>query len=200
VTKNDHFRDLLRSAKARGLAPRRVCFDAWYSGQEDLKAVRDCGWAFLTRIRCNRRVNLDRQGNRPIRELPISASGTVVHLGGRAGQGVPDRRHGRGHGALDHQPPSDGRGRAAGIRGGAWGIEEYHRGPKQHTGATRRQARYKRAQRNHIGCALRAFVRLEWHRFTTGVSWFEAKLAIIREAVRGYLAQPAYRLPTPATA
>lgn len=25
------------------------------------------------------------------------------------------------------------------------------------------------------GCALRAFVRLEYHRFTTGVSWFEAK-------------------------
>ena len=58
----------------------------------------------------------------------------------------------------------------------------------------------RRGQRNHIGCAIRAFVRLEYHRFTTGVSWFAAKYALVREAVRAYLADPIYRLPTPATA
>jgi putative transposase len=60
--------------------------------------------------------------------------------------------------------------------------------------------RHPDAQRNHIGCALRAFVRLEYQRFTTGVSWFEAKWAIIREAVRVFLTQPLYRLPENATA
>src|SRR5262249_54926955 len=35
-----------------------------------------------------------------------------------------------------------------------------------------------------IGLSIRAFVRLEWHRFTTGVRWFEAKMRIIRDAVR----------------
>ena len=79
-------------------------------------------------------------------------------------------------------------------------IEEYHRGLKQHCGVDRSQVRYTRAVCNHVGCAIRAFVRLEWHRFTTGVSWFAAKLGIVREAVRGYLARPAYRLPTPGTA
>jgi putative transposase len=33
---------------------------------------------------------------------------------------------------------------------------------------------------------------LEVHRLRTGVSWFEAKTAIVREAVRAYLAQPLY--------
>src|SRR5947209_6993502 len=81
-TKNDHFRTLLAEASARGFRPRCVVFDAWYSGKDNLKAVRARGWTFLTRLRCNRRVNLDRQGNRPVHELPISVAGTVAHLEG----------------------------------------------------------------------------------------------------------------------
>jgi hypothetical protein len=54
------------------------------------------------------------------------------------------------------------------------------------------------AQRNHIGSSIRAFVRLEYHRFSTGVSWFEAKAQVIRSAVRAYLAQPLYLLPSTA--
>lgn len=41
----------------------------------------------------------------------------------------------------------------------SWGIEQYHRGLKQHCGVERAQVRSARAQRNHIGCAIRAFVR-----------------------------------------
>ena len=66
-------------------------------------------------------------------------------------------------------------------------IENYHRELKQNCGVERCQARSERAQRNHIGLALRAFLRLEWHFFTTGVSGFEAKLRLVRDAVRGYL-------------
>ena len=36
------------------------------------------------------------------------------------------------------------------------------------------------SQRNHIGLAIRAFVRLEVHRLRTGIPWFEAKTGIIR--------------------
>jgi hypothetical protein len=56
------------------------------------------------------------------------------------------------------------------------------------------------AQRNHIGWSIRALVRLEWHRFTTGISWFEAKMRIIRDAVRAYLTRPTILLPQMATA
>ena len=73
-----------------------------------------------------------------------------------------------------------------------WRIEEYYRGVKQFCGIERAQHRSAVAQRNHIGLALRAFLRLEGHRLRTGTSWFEAKTAIIREAVRAYLAQPLY--------
>nr|MBO2492267.1 IS701 family transposase [Rhodothermus marinus] len=50
--------------------------------------------------------------------------------------------------------------------------------------------RVAEAQRNHIGLAIRAFLRLEVARLQRGISWFEAKQAILREAIRHYLASP----------
>ena len=82
-------------------------------------------------------------------------------------------------------------------------LEVYHRGIKQLVGVERCFARRFRsrsnrgkaiAQRNHIGLALRAFLRLERHCFSNGISWFEAKTDIIRDAVRAYLAKPIYTL------
>ena len=81
-TKNDLMQAMLKAAQERGLKPRCVCFDSWYSGLENLKAVRSPGWIFLTQVRSNRRVNPDRTGNRSISECDIAATGTVVHLEG----------------------------------------------------------------------------------------------------------------------
>ena len=75
-----------------------------------------------------------------------------------------------------------------------WGIETYHRGLKQCCGIERAQARGARAQRNHLGLALRAFLRLEANRLENGASWYEAKISIVRDAVRRYLAEPLYLL------
>ena len=69
-------------------------------------------------------------------------------------------------------------------------VEVYHRALKQFTGVERGQFRLECAQRNHIGLALRAYIRLEWHRWHTRLSIFNAKLDIIREAVRLVLGSP----------
>jgi putative transposase len=195
-TKNDHFRDLLAAARDRGFQPRCVLFDGWYAGLENLKQVRGYGWTFLTRLKANRLANLDRGGNRPVGELPISATGTVVHLQGFGLVKVfrmvaPD-------GDTQHWATNDlGMGALTrlGYAEQSWAVEEYHRGLKQYCGVEKAQVRSGEAQRNHIGCAIRAFVRLEYHRFSTGVSWFEAKARIIRSAIRAYLAEPLYLLP-----
>ncbi|MGI8857395.1 MAG: IS701 family transposase, partial [Thermomicrobiales bacterium] len=80
----------------------------------------------------------------------------------------------------------------------AWGIEVYHRALKQACGVEWAMVRVGRAQRNHIGMAIRAFVRLEWHRVRTGIGWGMAKEGIIRQAIRLYLARPWYTLPASA--
>ena len=137
-TKNDHFRDLLAVAQVRGLTPQCVLFDAWYSGKDNLKAIRDHGWTFLTRVRSNRRVNLDRQGNRPVRDWPIAAGGTIVHLEGFGLIKVFRIVASNGHTEhwITNDLQMDEVTRLVGAEQ-AWGIEEYHRGLKQYCGVER---------------------------------------------------------------
>jgi len=197
ATKNDHFRAMIDVAHTRGFRPACVLFDGWYSSLENLKHLRSLGWVWLTRLKANRLVNKDRQGERPLSRTEISADGTAVWLKGYGLVKVfkmvaPD-------GGIAYWATSDltmtGLTRQQLAEYG-WGIETYHRGIKQCTEVERCQARSATAQRNHIGLALRAFLRLEWHLFSTGISWLEAKTAIIRAAVRSYLAHPSIRLPT----
>jgi len=77
-------------------------------------------------------------------------------------------------------------------------IEVYHRELKQECGVERAMVWAGRAQRNHIGMAIRGFVRLEWHRLRTEISWRRVKEAIIRPVVQRYLAHPWYTLPAAA--
>ena len=199
LTKNDLFRAMLQVAHERGFTPQCVVFDGWYSSLENLKAIRRYGWTWLTRLKCNRTVNLERQGARPVTEVAIATTGTDVYLPGYGLVRVfrivaPDGR--TTHWATNDLTMTELT--RLQIAEASWKIEEYHRGIKQFCGVERAQLRAARAQRNHIGFALRAFLRLEYHCFTTGISWFAAKTAIIRDAVRSYLARPWYKLPATA--
>jgi len=195
LTKNDHFRSLVLAAKRRGFQPRAVLFDSWYSGLDNLKLVRDCGWTFLTQLKVNRKVDLDRQGYREVAGLPIPPEGAVVHLKGFGS--VKVFKVVSRDGDVEYWATNDlemDELRRLGLAEQSWAIEEYHRALKQCCNVEKCQARSSRAQRNHIGMAIRAFVRLSWHFYTTGVSWYEAKAGIVREAVRVYRSQPLYRL------
>ena len=66
VTKNEHFRAMLTTAKQRGFHPRLVAFDSWYSSLENLKTVRSFDWHWLRRLKRNRQVNPDGTGNRAL--------------------------------------------------------------------------------------------------------------------------------------
>lgn len=197
-TKNDHFRDLLERVYERGFEPECVLFDSWYSSLENLKAVRSYGWAWLTRLKKDRQVNPDGGGNRPLEQCTIAETGSRVHLRGygfiRVFRIVPTngRTEDIEYWATSELPMDEAtREHYAHL---SWGIEQYHRGLKQHCGVERSQVRAARAQRNHIGLAIRAFVRLERNRIRTGMSWWEAKTSIVREAVRAYLAAPRFTL------
>jgi len=193
LSKNDHFQAMLTTAAERGFQPRLVGFDSWYASLKNLKLVRTCQWPWLTQLKANRLVDLERTGNRPIREVLIPSHGLIVHLKGYGlirvfKVAAPD-------GSIEYWATSDLTMTLEQCADNAlhmWRIEEYHRGLKQFCGIERAQHRSAKAQRNHIGLSLRAFLRLEVHRLRTGVSWFEAKTAIVREAVRAYLAQPLY--------
>jgi hypothetical protein len=195
LTKNDHFRAMLKEAHRRGFAPACVAFDSWYSGLENLKLIRSFGWVWLTRLKSNRKVNPDREGLRAVSEVEVGEAGRVVWLEGFGLVRVFKVVATDGDvevWATNHIEMGDlERVKWAGF---AWAIENYHRGLKQFCLIERAQVRSRRAWRNHVGLCLRAFLRLESHCYHRGVSWYEAKTSIIREAVRAYIANPLYSL------
>lgn len=201
LTKNDHFAAMARTAHARGFAPRCVVFDGWYGSLGNLKLIRSLGWTWLTRLKSNRLVNKDRAGTQALKDTAIAATGTDVWLPGFGlvrvfGIATPDG--GTAYWATNDLGMTDlTRVQFAEF---SWAIESYHRGIKQCTGVERCQCRSARAQRNHIGLALRAFLRLEAHCFRRGISWVEAKTQLIRSAVRAYLERPHICFPRPLTA
>ncbi len=199
LTKNDHFWVLLETVHTRGFMPECVVFDSWYSSLENLKQIRDWDWIWLTRLKANRLVNPDQTGNRPAAQMETDTHGQIVPLKGYGFIRLflivaPD-------GDREYWATNDLNMKAltrVRFAGYAWTIETYHRGIKQYCSIERAQVRAARAQRNHIQLALRAFVRLERYCYHQGLSWFEAKLAIIRPAIRNYLAHPIYILPATA--
>jgi putative transposase len=195
LDKNDHFQHMLFTANARGFSPAVVAFDSWYASLSNLKLIRACDWTWLTQLKANRLVDPDGSGNRPVSQTLMGLTGSVVHLKGYGWIKVfkiaaPDSR-------IEYWATSDltmSLDQLARHVVQIWHIEEYHRGLKQFCGVERAQHRLAIAQRNHIGFALRAFLRLECYRLQSDISWFEAKTSIVREAIRAYLAQPRYTL------
>jgi hypothetical protein len=195
LSKNDHFLAMLRAAKGRGFEPSCVAFDSWYSSLENLKAVRDLGWTFLTQLKVNRKVDVARAGTRAVGEAAIEGSGTLAHLPGFGSIRVFKvvSRDGDVEYWATNDLGMDELARLT-VSERSWSVETYHRVLKQCCGVERAQVRSARGQRNHIGLSIRAFLRLERNFYRTGVSWYEAKAQIIRGAVRAYIAQPLYKL------
>jgi len=190
---------MLLTAQLRGFTPQCVLFDSWYASIDNLRLIRDVGWRWLTRLKANRRVSIDYQPKQALETWSIAETGTEVHLEGYGliqvfrvvamnGETAYWATNDRGMEELERLKFAEM----------AWGIEVYHRALKQECGVERAMVRSGRAQRNHIGMAIRAFVRLEWHRVRTGIGWKLAKEGIIRAALRRYLARPWYTLPATA--
>ncbi len=199
ITKNEHFLAMLLTARERGFMPECLLFDSWYASVDNLRLIRDCGWRWLTWLKANRRVSIDYQPKRALETWPLAETGTEVHLEGYGlirvfrvvatdGDTAYWATNDRGMQELERLKFAEM----------SWGIEVYHRALKQECGVERAMVRAGRAQRNHIGMAIRAFVRLEWHRVRTGIGWKMAKDGIIRHALRSYLARPWYTLPATA--
>ncbi len=194
-TKHDHFREMLKVAQERGFQPRCVLFDTWFASRENLKYIDRMGWKFLTRLKANRIVRINHGDAKRLDEQPIEANGTVVWLPGfgelKVFRVVATNGDTSYWASNDLEMTPEQRECLAVC---SWNIENYHRGIKQHTLVERCSMRLIRGQLNHIALSLRAFVRLELHRVRTGLSWFDLKMEICRDAIRRYLANPLYQL------
>ena len=181
-TKNNHFIDMLSSAKNRGLEPEMVVADSWYSSLDNLKSIRSHGWDWVMGLRSNRLVN---KPHIQLRALDIPQDGLIVHLKGYGWvkvfrfEGKNSRTDYIGTSRLDLT-----REQVKTYFGRRWSIEVMHRELKQTCGFSRCQANSGRAGRNHIGLSFIALVRKHLRRRFDNSSVYQQDWAIVKPAIQ----------------
>jgi hypothetical protein len=189
-TKNDHAREMLFSAKRRAFSPQYVLIDSWYTSVDNLKMIDRQRWKWIGELKSNRLVSVVKGYYLAVSELDWTA--TPVHKVWLKAYGfILVSKTVTPHGDVAYIATNDMS--VSDIEtlknhySYRWTIETFHRGIKQCCGIERCYSTVERSQRNHILCAFLAFLRLEWRRIQSAVSWYEQKWSITRSAVTAYL-------------
>ena len=181
-TKNNHFRDMLSSAKARGLEPEMVVADSWYSSLKNLKCVRSHSWDWVMGLKKNRLVH---KPHVQICELEIPDEGLKVHLKGYGW--IKVFRFEANNGRTDYIGTSRldlTKDEIKSYFERRWSIEVMHRELKQTCGFGRCQATTGRAGRNHIGLSFIALVRKHRRRRHDFTTPYQQDWDVIKPAIR----------------
>jgi len=191
-TKHMHMQEMITLALHRGIKPSAVVFDHWYGSVKNFKFLERNNLTWITTLSGNRIVDFGEH----IADKTIPEEGVVVHL--RAcGFIKVFKIFSQAKGEIEYMATNNLKFSREDIKRVAakrWKIEEYHRGLKQTTGIEKCQARTQRSQRNHIFCSIISFVALELHRRKKQISWYQAKQAIIQNAMRQYMLKPSISL------
>jgi hypothetical protein len=185
-TKNDHFQDMLSSAKARGLQPEMVVADSWYGSLKNLKSVRSHGWDWVMGLRSNRLVN---KPHVQIRTLDIPTEGLTVHLKGYGW--IKLFRFVTKHGRTDYIGTSKldlSREQVKEYFERRWSVEVLHRELKQTCGFARCLANTGRAQRNRIGLSLLTWIRKHKRRRTDRMTMYQQDWEVVKPSIQLALA------------
>lgn len=183
-TKNSHFREMLLLAKKRGIRPKAVLADTWYSSLKNLKCMQSLEWNWVVGLKKNRLVN---RGKR-LDELVIPEAGLCVHLQGYGSIHVFSVKENTGkiryYGTTIDNPTRDAIIDLVKTR---WNIEVYHRELKQTSGLERCQSRTSRAQRNHIAFAVLSWIKQAKLRNQFNVSMYQQQWDIIKGSIASKL-------------
>jgi hypothetical protein len=191
-TKHDHVRDMLESAKYRGLLFSTVLMDAWYATAEMMRYLIDEGKRFFCPLKSNRKVD-DSEGKEPykyVRDVQWTAD---------------EEQHGKM--VKLHKFPKDMRLKLFRVVVSSdrtdyivtndvalssttdvqdenairWHIEQFHREEKQLTGIEQSPCRLNRSQRNHICSAILVWVRLKEAAYATQKTVYALKEGLLHD-------------------
>jgi len=200
-TKLDHLLDMWRTIlHVEQLPFHTALMDSWYATMKVMKAIEKAEKVYYCPLKSNRQVtqNPDDLYSRvdalTWNEEEIE-TGKMVHL----------KKFPKGHQVKlfrielstqrtehvvtnDHsQDSANATRQESAIR---WKIEQFHREAKQITGLQSCQCRSKRAQRNHIACAMLVWVRLNQIAQDTQTNVYHIKQGLLRKYMVDQLRNP----------
>ncbi len=194
-TKNDYFLEMLEEALAWGLKPAWITGDSWYSSLSNMKFIRKLGLNFMFGIENNRTISIERGQYIQIQKLEdwlddeqtvyLKDYGMVKVF--RQIYKKTYRYYIMSHSELD-QLPTIKKIDFERVHSAHWSIERYHRALKQVCNIERFQVRKENQIKNHVFCALKGFVRLEFMRFENTIShWYEIRRDLFVNTIRNFI-------------
>ena len=188
VSKNEHYRSMLKTCVKNGLPFRYVLNDVWFAAADNMKLIKaDLQKDFVMPLKGNRNVALSEQAKRDGRYQAVE---TLSLERGKA-QGVwleqvpfplllvkqvftnKDGSQGLLY-LVTSDTTLDG-DKIMGLYQERWQVEEYHKSLKQNASLACSPTRTKRTQGNHFFLSLCAFVKLESLKVKTRLSHFALK-------------------------
>jgi hypothetical protein len=195
-TKNDYFREMLIEVLSWGLTPAWVTGDSWYSSLENLKFIRGKKLNFMFGIENNRVVSIERGKYIQIQKFEGWTSEAIetVYLKDYGMVKVCRQLYKKEYryyilstadlNNLDSLTGIDFNR----VHDAHWNIERFHRAIKQVCNIEHFHVRNENPIRNHIFCALKAFVNLEFLRIDNRIShWYEVKRNLYTRVIREYI-------------
>lgn len=195
-TKNDYFREMLMEVLAWGLTPAWVTGDSWYASLENLKFIRGKRLNFMFGVETNRIISAERGKYIQIQKFEgwLSDEIHTVYLKDYGMVRVCRQLYKNIYryyimsaadlNNLESITPID----FERLHSTHWRIEQFHRAIKQVCHIERFQVRNENPIKNHIFCALKAFVRLELLRFNQVIShWYELRKNLYLSTIRNFI-------------
>ena len=191
MTKNDHFLEMLDTAGEKGLSPKYVLIDSWYTSKKNLKAIEAKNWKFIADIKVNRKISEEKGvwisvselelAEKQVKKVWLHEFGPVLIMKSTV-KGEKEKYSITNDLSLIDWEDFSNTGKKR------WAVEDMHRGLKQLCGLEKSYMRKARAQKNHIFCSMRAFVLLKIAQTELNISIYQQKWGIVRNSVRNFLA------------
>jgi hypothetical protein len=197
ISKNEHYRSMLRACVQNQIPFRYVLNDIWFAAAENMKLIkRELDKDFVMPLKSNRKVALSRdeqqQGSYQAVATLALEPGAVrdVWLEGVDFPLVLAKQvftNGDGSMGILYLVTSDTTldfGPITALYQTRWKVEEYHKSLKSNLGLTTSPTRTTVTQTNHLVCSLWAFVKLELLRVKMNTNHFALKTKLYMAALR----------------
>ena len=190
---NDYFLEMLKEVQLWGLQPAWVTGDSWYSSIGNMKLIRKLGLNFMFGIENNRTISIDRGQYIQIQKLEDWLDDEqTVYLKNYGMVKVFRQIYKKSYryyimstSDLD-QLPQIKKLDFERVHAAHWSIERYHRALKQVCHIEHFQVRGPNQIKNHVFCALKGFVRLEFMRLDNVIGhWYEVQRDLFLSTIRG---------------
>lgn len=193
-TKNDYFLEMLKEVLVWGLELSYVTGDSWYSSKENLKTIKDAGVGFMFALKGNRLCCEEGKEYKQIQRTEIPETGLLVELKGVGKVKVfkTEFKDGFRYYA-QYQPNSESLVNLTyvefkGIHDQHWRIEQFHRVTKQVCNIEKFQVRTTRAIKNHLFCAICAFIKLEFMRVDNIIAnWYQVQRNLFDQVIHTFI-------------